>query len=213
MNKLYRIGGKTALMAVAIVFLDIAISFGGVDFSPDAMTAFDWFVFLKDNSFFGLRTLGMQLFLALYAVHCREKRTFAALSLILYLIRAAVYIANNAAIPMLVISGKYAASADAQRTLLAAAGKAIIAKGADFKPGSFIGFFLTEIAGMVFSFIMLRCGIFGKAAAYSGIAGIGLLAVFTVCQTFVPVLFATAMIIAAIGGILSLVWYALKDVL
>ncbi len=45
----------------------------------------------------------------------------------------AVYIANNAAIPMQALSGKYAAAGtETQRALYAAAGETILARGEDF---------------------------------------------------------------------------------
>jgi hypothetical protein len=71
---------------------------------------------------------------------------------------------------------KYAsATTDSQRTLLAAAGEAMIARGVDFTPGSFVGFFLTEIAAIGFSLVMLRSRAFGRAIAYLGIVGFVLL--------------------------------------
>ncbi|MDF2522008.1 MAG: hypothetical protein K0R84_2636 [Clostridia bacterium] len=92
---------------------------------------------------------------------------------------------------------------------MAAAGEAIVAKGADFTPGSFIGFFFTEIAGITFALTMLKGRIFSKAEAYSGILGFGFLTVFTVWLTFVPAMFEAAMIIAMVGGLSSMVWYIL----
>jgi len=217
---LYRLGGAAALAAIVIMLLDIVISCGGGDFRPDTLTATDWFALFQGSRLAGMRALGFlnvisltvtaPLYLALYAAHRQIYRTQAALALILFLVGAAVYIANNAAVPMLVLSSKYAAAtADAQRTLLAAAGEAIIACGADFTPGSFIGFFFTEIAGAVFATIALRSRIFGRAAAYSGILGFVFLAVFTVVLTFVPALFDAAMVIAMAGGVCSLAWYGL----
>ena len=133
-----------------------------------------------------------------------------ALALILYLVGTAIYISNNAAIPIFVLSAKYAvATTDAQRTLLAAAGEAILARGEDFTPGSFYGFFVTGIIGIVFSFIMLRGGIFSKTTAYTGILGFLLLSIYTIWSTFTPLLYNMALIIAVVGGLLSTAWYIL----
>jgi hypothetical protein len=111
---------------------------------------------------------------------------------------------------MSALSSKYAsATTDSQRTLLAAAGEAMIARGADFTPGSFVGFFLTEIAAIGFSLIMLRSGVFGRAIACLGIVGFVLLSIFTVCSTFFPSLFEMGMIIAMVGGLSGMAWYML----
>lgn len=213
-----RLGAAAALTAVLLVLLDITISMGGGEVNPDTLTAAGWFKVYRDNSLAGLRMLGLlniislticiPLYFALYTVHRQVCRNGATLALILYLVGTAVYISNNAAVPMYVLSSKYmTATADAQRVILAAAGEAIIAKGADFTPGSFIGFFFTEIAGLAFSFIMLYGRIFGRAAAYFGILGFVFLTAFTVCLTFAPEFYNVAMIIAMIGGLSSLAWY------
>jgi hypothetical protein len=217
---LYRLGSAASMAAILLVLADIIISFGGRDVNPDTLTAIDWFKLFQDSRLFGLRMLGIiniislsisiPLYLALYAAHRRICNTYAVLAMILYLIGAAIYISNNAAIPMYVLSSKYTVAAtDAQRTLLAAAGEAIVAKGADFTPGSFIGFFFTEVAGIAFSYIMLRAGVFSKAAAYFGILGFVFLTVFTIWLTFIPVFFEIAMVIAMVGGLSSIFWNVL----
>jgi hypothetical protein len=217
---LYVLGGISAFTALLLVLVDIAISMGGGDFSPHTLTAIDWFKMYQENSLIGLRMLGLinvisltvciPLYFALYEAHRKVCGIYAALVLIMYLIGVAVYISNNAAIPMHVLSIKYAAaSTEAQKALLAAAGEAITAKGADFTPGSFIGFFFTEAAGFGFSIIMLKGRIFSRAAACFGIVGFIFLTVFTIWTTFIPVYFNMAMMIAMVGGISGMAWYAL----
>ena len=185
-KSLYKVGGVAALMAVMAFLLDIAISFGGEDFNPATLTAVEWFSLFQGNGLAGLRALGfiniisltvsVSLYFALYGAHRREKQVAAGLALILFLLGAAIYISNNAAIPILVLSEKYAlAATEAQRTLIAAAGEAVLARGADFTPGSFIGFFYTEMAGLAFSFVMLHGRSFGRVTAILGILGFLLL--------------------------------------
>jgi hypothetical protein len=218
----YRIGGVAVLIAIPIYLLDIGISLAveGADIRPDALTAINLFALYQENWLLGFRALGLinvatlavsvPLFVALYGAHQQECRAYAALALIVWLVGATVYISNNAAIPMSALSSKYAsATTDSQRTLLAAAGEAMIARGADFTPGSFVGFFLTEIAAIGFSLIMLRSGVFGRATAYLGIVGFVLLSIFTVCSTFFPSLFEVGMIIAMVGGLSGMAWYML----
>jgi hypothetical protein len=219
---LYRLAGATALLAILVALTDISLTFlpGGAG-QPGRMTAIDWFSLFQDNWFLGLRNLGLlpniltlclliPVFLALYAVHRHVDRPYAALAMILSLLGTAIYLSNNAAFPMWALSAKYAAAGtEAQRSLLAAAGEAILARGEDFTPGSFTGFLFAEAATFVISFVMLRGGIFSRATAYAGIVGGLFLTVFTIWSTFIPVLFELAMIVAMIGGLASIVWYVL----
>lgn len=215
---LYKLGGAAALIMVVIIIIQFIV-FGAWPPPLEGSVA-DWFKLFQDNWLLGLRMLGLiniisltvtiPLYFALFASHRNMYKAYAALAMIIYLVGVAIYISNNAAVPMSVLSSKYlAATSDAQITLLAAAGEAIIVKGADFTPGSFIGFFFTELAGIAFSLIMLRGRIFNKAAAYSGFLGFICLAVFTVLITLVPALYDASMIIAMIGGLLCMVWYIL----
>lgn len=219
-TSLYKLGAVAALFPVLAFTLDIAISMGGEDYNPAGLTAVEWFSLFQENGAAGLRALGLinlisltvsvPLYLAIFAANRERFLPYAALALAVYLLGAAVYISNNAAIPMYVLSGKYAlATTDLQRSILAGAGEAVLAKGADFAPGSFVGFFLTELAGLGFSVLMLSNQDFGKATAAAGILGFGLLAVFTIWTTFFPVNFELSMLVAAIGGLSSVLWYLL----
>jgi hypothetical protein len=219
-NWIYKIGGVAALIAVLIYLLDIALTFGGGDIRYGTKSAIDMFTMFQGNWLVGLRYLGFMniiswtvsipLFFALYAAHRQIYKAYAALALILYLVGIAVYISNNAAIPMFILSAKYsAATADAQRTLFAAAGEATLARGEDFTPGSFYGFILPGIATILFSFILLRGRIFSTITAYVGILGFVLLLIYTMWATFVPVLYDVAMVLAIAGGLLSVAWYVL----
>jgi len=218
----YTIGGLAVLMAIPIYFLDIGISLTveGADIRPDALTAVNLFALYQENWLLGFRALGLinvatltvslPFFVALYGAHQQKCRGYAALALIIWLVGATVYISNNAAIPMSVLSSKYASAAtDSQRTLMAAAGEAMIARGADFTPGSFAGFFLTELAAIGFSLIMLRSRVFGRLIAYLGIVGFVFLSIFTICSTFFPALFEVGMVVAMVGGLCGLAWYVL----
>lgn len=219
---LYRLGGTAALLAALIPLIDIALTFlpSGAE-QPGTLSAVEWFALFQDSWFFGLRNLGLlpniltlvlliPVFLALYGVHQHRDPAYAALATILSLVGTGVYLSNNAAFPMLALSAKYAvAPTEAQRTLLAAAGEAILARGEDFTPGALAGFVLGELAILAISVVMLRGRRFSKATGYAGmLAGI-FLTIFTIWSTFIPVLFEVSMVVAMIGGILSIVWYIL----
>jgi hypothetical protein len=220
-RRLYRVGGAAAVATVVVALLDIALSFlpGEQDLQPGRLTATDWFARLRRGRFLALRdlglwnvvntTLGIPLYLALYGAHRRMSRGPAALAAALSVAGAAVYTANNRALPLLALSDRYAAATDAERAELAAAGQAMLARGEDFTPGSFPGFFLAELAGLAMGVTMLRGRVFGRATACSGLAGTGLLTAFTVVATFVPAAYGRAMVLATGGGLLSLAWHLL----
>lgn len=223
-SKLHRISATAALLAVLVALTDITLTFfpAGAG-QPGTMTAVDWFSLFQDNWFFGLRNLGLlpniltllllvPLFLSLYIIHQQRPQPLAAVAVIFSILGAAIYLANNAAFPMLALSMKYtAALTEAQRTLIIAAGEAVLARGEDFTPGAFPGFFLNEMATILMGWVMLRGRIFSNATGYAGLlAGISLM-IFTVWATFVPVGFGMSMLVAMIGGISSIVWYILTS--
>jgi hypothetical protein len=208
----YMLGGVAALITVLVALLDIVLSL-----LPGRLSATDWFARFQESRFLALRDLGLwnivnttlavPVYLALYGAHRRASQAFAALAAILSFIGAAVYTANNKALPMLALSDRYAAaSTDGERARLAATGQAMLAQGEDFPPGSFMGFFLTEVAGIVMGITTLRSRVFGRSTAWAGIAGSSLLLAFTVCATFVPAAYRRVMVLAMGGGILSMAW-------
>jgi hypothetical protein len=221
-NSFYQVAGMAALVALAANVLDVMLGFGETDIIVNGtMTATEWFAIYQENWFKGLYTLGIlnivymtcmvPVYLALFAAHRRTNAIYAVLAMTVSFIGMTIYIANNAAIPMLVLSEKYAAAAtDAQRAMFAAAGEAMLARGEDFTPGSFLGLIFSGSAAIAISFVMLPGGIFGKTTAWIGIVGFTFLSIFTIWATFVPVLYEVAFYgFGMIGGLLALAWFAL----
>lgn len=218
-TRLYRLGGTLALLIVLTVLLEIAITFlpGGY---ASTETVRDWFVLLQNNWFLGLRNLGLlnivmtllgvPMYLALYAAHHKNDPSLAGLALALSMLGAAVFFATNRAFPMLDLSHQYAAaSTEAERALLAAAGQALLSVGQSHTPGTFLAFLLSEIAGILTSVVMLRGRLFSALTAWAGILAFGLLLVFEICASFVTALSVTALGIAMAGGLLNIAWYIL----
>lgn len=216
---LYRLGGAAALLVVLTALLEIIITFlpGGYTTSE---TVIDWFTLLQDNWFLGLRNLGLlniivvglgiPAFFALYMAHRPTNQTFAALAVVISFIGVAVFYATNRAFPMLDLSTQYAAAtSESERTMLVAAGQALLSVGQSHTPGTFLAFFLSEIGGFAMSLVMLRGRIFSRASAYAGIAGFGLLFVFEILSSFVPSLHDAALILALGGGLANMAWYIL----
>ncbi|HEX3032964.1 MAG TPA: hypothetical protein VHS59_12145 [Bacillota bacterium] len=111
---------------------------------------------------------------------------------------------------MLELSGKYfAASTPAQKSLLAAAGEAMVARGSHGSPGAFAGFLLSSLGTLVMSWAMLKGCVFSRLTAYLGLAGGSLLLIYVCLVTFVPSVRSAAMLVAAPGGLLALAWMIL----
>lgn len=218
-QRLYVCSAITALISVVLVLLDIAVSIvlPAGEARPGARQAGDWFVLLQTNPLYGLRdlgllnslnlVLGMPVVLALYAVHQRSHPASAALAVALFLVGGAVYLANNPALAMFVLSQHAATATTAtQRSVVAAAGEALLARGADFTLGSLPGFVLPSLAQLALSWIMLRAGIFSRATAATGLLGIACLLIFMIWATLLPASFETAMVLAVPGGLLTMAW-------
>lgn len=220
-QKFFRAGALAALLILLAGLLDILIMFlPGTGTNPGARTVLDWYVLLQNRPFLALRDMGLlnmitmscsvMVFFGLYGMHRRISPLAAALALILGCIGAAIYVANNTALPMLTLSQHFAAAtSESQRALWASAGQAFLAHE-DLTAGSFPGFFFAEIAGALMAGVALRGGIFQRWEAWLGIVATGCLFFFNLCAAFIPAWYDSVMLIfGAGGGLLSLVWYVL----
>jgi len=217
-KSIYMFGCITTLLVIIGSLLDIIIGMTlGGDLSAIPKTAIERFSQFDSNWLLGLYNLDtlnlttgilmIPTYLALYVAHRRGNNVLIKLALIIFIIGTAVFITNNTALPMLELSKNYFAStSETQKTLLAAAGEAMLARGAHASPGAFLGFVLSTIASIVMSIGMLKGKIFSKATAYVGILGGALLFVYLVLVTFVPNIETMAMMFATPGGLLSMTW-------
>jgi hypothetical protein len=219
---IYQTGAVAAILYIVAALSEIIISFlpGAGNTAAGPLAVVDWFVLFQNNWFIGLRNLGLlnicfmllsiPIFLALYAAHQRVDKPLAALALIISFIGTAVFLGTNRAFPMLALSNQYAAATtDVQRAALAAAAQAMLAVGLNHTPGTFLAFFLSEIAGILISVVMMRSRVFNQVNAYVGILAFVLLLFFEICSSFAPAFALVALISAMGGGILNLVWYIL----
>jgi hypothetical protein len=221
-ESVYKLGGAAALVIILVSLLDLVLTFlpAGATPDPGKGSVIDWFTLLQNHCFLGLRGLGLWniitaassvlVFLALYGAHRRFDQAHAALAALLLCMGATIYISNNAALPMLTLSGQYTrATSEAQKAQLVTAGQVLLAQAEDFTPGSFVGFFITEVAEILMALVLLRGRLFGKPTAWVGLLGFILLLVFTIWSTFVPVSYNAALLVAGLGGLLSSVWFFL----
>lgn len=218
-RNLYRIAGIAALCTVLVGLVEIGITFlpGG---NTSKSTVFDWFTHFQNNPFMGLRDLGLlnlffyaldlPIFFALFIAHRKSSQTLAVLAMIVSFIGVAVFYATNRAFAMLDLSNQFAlATSEAHRSILAAAGQAMLSVGQSHTPGTFLAFFFSESASLMISAVMLRAKLFSKANVYVGFVGFTFMLIFEICASFVLALQGVVMILAMVGGILSLVWEVL----
>lgn len=175
---LYKVGGVVALISLSLIPIQIIILI--VWPSPDTVAGF--FAVFQDNWFLGLLNLDLLymlsmalvvlIYLALYAALRRASQSLMAIALTLGLVGIAVYFASNTSFEMLSLSNQYAAATtDAQRSVLLAAGEAMLAiyKGTAFD----VSYVLGAVVVLIVSVVMLRSNIFSKMTAYMGmLAGV-----------------------------------------
>ncbi len=211
-------GGIASIIVILLTVVDIITgSMLGGDLTSIPQSAVGRFAQFNKNSLLGLYNLDLlnivvsvimiPSFLALFVVHTKDVFITALLALIAFTIGTTIFIANNSALPMLELSKKYVyASSDEQRMLISAAGEAFISRGAHGGYGVFPGFFLITLSELLISVAMLKGKVFTKTTSVLGIAGTSMLVVYLVFVTFIPSFKTVAMILAAPGGLLSLVW-------
>ena len=219
-KSIYALGGVTTIVALCGILLDVIIgSITGGNLSALPQTAIDRFAQFQANPLLGLYNLDLlnilnqiifiPAYFALYAAHRKVNKPFAALALIIFLVGTIIFISTNTALPMLELSKKYAAaSTESQKTLFAAAGEAMLARGSHGSLGVFIGFVLPNIAGIVMSFVMLNGKVFSKTNSWLGIAGSSLLVIYLILVTFTQGK-NMATVLAMPGGLMSMAWMIL----
>jgi MFS family permease len=217
-RSLYVLGAIAALVALAGTLADIVITMiPGWEASTVPATVEQWFTQLHVNPWLGLRNLdllnitvsavGLPLYVALYGAHRNASPGYAALSLIIVALGTAVFIADNAALPMLELSRQYSvASTETQRSALKGAGEALLAKGAHGSMGAFVGSFLSSMGTLLMTVAMFKGRVFGRAAASTGMLGVSLLLVYLIGSTLTSQSSAILMAVAMPGGFLMIAW-------
>jgi hypothetical protein len=221
---IYVIGGIFAIIALIGILLDVIVgSVSGGNLSALPQTAVDRFTQFQENPMLGLYHLDLlniiiQLimipaYFALYAAHHRSNSAFALLALLVFLVGTTIFVTTNTALPMFELSKKYAAAeTESQKTLLAAAGEAMLARGAHGSLGVFIGFLLPIIAGVIMSFAMLAGKVFNKMTSTMGISGNALMLLYIVLVTFAPGVKDMAIAFSMPGGLLLIAWMVMYTI-
>lgn len=222
-KSIYIMGGIFAVFSLLAVVLDIVIgTTTGSNLAELPQTAVERFEQFRQNAWLGLYNLDLlniinqlisiPVYFALFAAHRRTNKPYALFALILFLVGTIIFVTTNTALPMLELSRKYFVAADAQKSLLAAAGEAMLARGAHGGMGVFIGFLLPTLASLVISFVMFRGNIFSKVNSWLGIVGNVLMMVYIILVTFAPAVKQMAMLFAMPGGLLLVAWMILLTI-
>ena len=224
-SSLYRIGGAAALICALMYVIALGIYIPANRAGPPPGTVPEWFTLFQTNPLTGLFFLGLAdivimvlwgpMSLALYAALKQSNKTWSLIATAFVFVGMAVYLATNTAFSMLSLSHQYAAATtEAQKSVVLAAGQAMIAVS-EGTGGQYTGMPLVWLAGLILSAVMLRSKVFSKAVAWVGILGLGLLLAsipFAGYTTTGPTTAVVSAIIAVTyigGGLLSLAWYIL----
>jgi len=214
----FLIGSIAAFLSFAAVVFDIVFgSLTSANLSQLPDSASERFVEFSRTPLIGLYHLDLlnamvalimlPTYFALVGIHRARNCASAIFASMVYFLGTAMLVSANAALPMLELSGKYLATTDAsQRQLFTAAGEALLSRGAHGSIGNLFGFVLSELAGIGISMVMFRGRLFGKVIPLFGLTGGTLLLAYTILITFVPSTKAVAVMVAAPGGLLSIVW-------
>ena len=225
-KNLYRLGGISALVS-GILFrrnLGAEISLFATQTQPDTIQ--EWFTLLQSQRLLALSYLNVfdlvnytlvgLMFLALYVLLRRVNRSCMAIAAALGLAGITISIASNTAFSVLALSDQFEASTnDTQRTMLLAAGQAMLAlnrfSGPSAHPGAggYMGLFLIAAAGMITSLIMLKSDLFSRLTASVGILAAGFDLAYCAAFAFVPGVNAEllAIIFIPIAGLFLMVWH------
>ncbi|MFO7678542.1 MAG: hypothetical protein R6X34_00680 [Chloroflexota bacterium] len=213
-SSLYKIAGISALILLvySLVTMALLVAVGGM---PE--TAQEGFGLLTENRLVGLLRLDVltillmplyyPLLLGLYGALRGVDGAKSLLSLVLGLAGVTLVLATPSAFSFLTLSDKFAAATDeTQRTLLLAAGEAMLASDLWHSSGALVGGLLLQTATLILSLVMRRSADFSKVTAWVGVVMHGLDLLHIVAGFFVPAAGVALMIVA---GPLYLVWFPL----
>ena len=171
---LYRAAGVAALLSVTFTFLAVIVFIA----NPPPTTITAWFTLFQRNGLLGLMNLDLLMlvtyvlmgviYVALYGALHRGHEPVMALAALCGLVSIVTYIASNTGFNLLVLSGQYAAATtEAQRAAIRAAGQAMLAiwQGTAYD----VSYVLGGIAALLVAAVMLRSHRFGRVTAYVGL--------------------------------------------
>jgi hypothetical protein len=212
----YKMAGTMAILIALAGIIDVISSKGFEAIDNRSVSVTEWFTLFQTNRFHAFSSLGViniitlslgiPIYLALYHAHRQERPALSALAAVLFFIGCAIYFSSNTVFSFYALGRQYAAAAEAQKPVLEAAGGALLAQGADLTPGTFMGFLLTQSAGLLITSLMLCGRVFGKPVAMAGLAGYALTSIFFILAAFASENYDTAMVFAMTGSLLLMAY-------
>lgn len=148
------------------------------------------------------------MFFAIYVALKRFNESYMALAIILAIVGITIFLATNNPFSMLSLSNQHmTATTEAQKSMLLAAGQAMLVNTNQRAVGGFnTGFLLVSVAGLLCSVVMLQGNIFSKKIAYLGILTFAISLVDYFRVIFIPTDVILLLVIAILSGILLLIW-------
>jgi hypothetical protein len=211
---LSRLGAAAALVISVLLLGEIAV----YAVLPRAGSVVERFALLRTDWLAGLLTLDLlgivayllfvPMVLAIYIAVRQAGEAIALTGVALFLVGIGAFYASNAAFPALALSRQYAAaSSDAERAMLAAAGQSIIAL---FNENAFhVSYAIVSLSWLLLSVVMLRSAVFGRVTSLTGMVagGAGFVAVVLEIASPKAVAVAIGLYFAALVSLLA--WVAL----
>jgi hypothetical protein len=208
---LYRTAGVAAFLLI-VYALATMVQLAVLGGPPT--TAAEAFSLLHDHRIVGLLRLDLPtalvmplyylLFLGLLAALWRTDRANATLSTALAFVGVTLLLATPTGLSMMWLSDKYsAATTEAARAQLLAAGEALLATDVWHGTGAIIGGILVQSGAVLISVVMLRSSVFGKPTAYLGILMHGCDLAHIILGLLLPVL---GVVFMAIAGPFYPIW-------
>ncbi len=216
-STLYKAGGIAALLAVFVfrrnLGAELMLLANFVPGVPETLPvdATGWFALLHQHPLIGLTLLEVfdlveyalvgLIFLAVCVALWRGNRGAALMATAGGWAGIMAYFTSNQSFTMLSLSQRYAVAAtETQRTFLAA-GEALLAwnnPGALYQgAGIYVSMFLVPLAGLVFSWVMLRSNVFNKATAVTGLIANSVILGYFIVLAFAPSLLALPFVLSA----------------
>jgi hypothetical protein len=180
-------------------------------------TAAEAFDLLQQNRVVGLLRLDLPtvlalplyylVFLGLYVALRREESAHAALATLLAFVGVTLALATPMGLSMLPLSDKYAAAtSEATRNQLLAAGEAILATDMWHSTAAFVGGLLLQGGAVLASVVMLRTRVFSRTTGWVGLLTHGLDLGHVALAPFLP---GAGVVLMMVAGPLYLIWFPL----
>ena len=214
-KRIFKISGLASLIIVICAFITMLVAF---TLGAEPSTASEYFNILNNDRLVGLLRLDfasmvnvgcyIPLFYGVYVILKEENQDLAALSTIFILIGVVLWFSTHSALTMIQLSDQFAAATtEAERSRLLAAGEAVLASDMYHSSAGAVGGILLLGGSLILSGLMIKSDVFGKGTAIVGLIGNGTDLLRVLLNLFLPG--NPAHMLMIIAGPLFLVWFLL----